>query len=153
MNSWYFVFGDCVMIKKETRNELAEWTVADLKPGDILFTDEGGTLSHAAIYAPEKNNPLCLIHAVNAPGAREGPLLKLMRTSLPSANYRVFRGKDPVANELAANIAKQWARYQVPYDEQRLQVGQRRGSSISRSGYPEIDRKASLSAAQQEFNN
>jgi hypothetical protein len=131
---------------------VATWSVDDLKPGDIIFTDPGGAgaeFTHAAIYAPEKGNPLCLIHAVFA---KDSNLTKLMRTSLPPSNYRVFRSNDPEANLLSAHIAKQWARYQVPYDEQRLQAGSRKDSSRKKVGNVEEDRNASLHAAQHEFN-
>lgn len=68
----------------------------ELMPGDLLFSivTAGGVeyVAHALIYAPNQDYPLLpVVHAVS--NERKG-LHRVMATSLPEGNYRVFRCRD-----------------------------------------------------------
>jgi len=91
-----------------------------LKPGDILFTMSGGEAAHVSIFLGSKTgaNKLTLAHAINTDNMKQ-----LTKTGVPPDSYVVFRCKDEKMAELAANIADNWASYNTPYDEQRLEIG------------------------------
>ena len=104
-----------------------EFSSDQLKPGDLIFTlDSSGNPGHVAVWAPEEGSVRPLAHAVNSHTTQ-----KITKTFLPpSDNYVVFRVKDPNLAKLAAVQANRWCSYETPYDETRLQIGERLAGSL-----------------------
>lgn len=101
-----------------------------LRPGDLIFTiDSNGVAGHVAIWAPQEGSILSVAHAI-----RRGVDL-VLKTALEvpgeGLSYLVLRNKDPHLARMAAKQANRWCRFGTPYDTNRLEVGERRESTLS----------------------
>jgi len=84
---------------------------------------------HVGIWAPEPDSVLPFAHAVNTERNQ-----CIMKTGLPSSDKYVVVGcNDPELASLAAAQANSWARFQTPFDEIRLQISERRYSTLTKS--------------------
>lgn len=132
---------------KDAKNDL--FTEESLKPGDILFTMSNGEAGHASIYLGSKDgSKLTTAHVVNS-----GQYQQLMKTSLPAAEYVVYRCKDAKMAELAAHMAENWASYHTPYDEQRLEIGTKVSNVRTQKSAPENRSKDATEACRKDFEN
>ncbi|MCB1827663.1 MAG: hypothetical protein KDH94_04475, partial [Coxiellaceae bacterium] len=124
-------------------------TQNDLKPGDIMFTlDAHGVPGHAAIWAPTEGSLRPLAHAMNRNGANT-----MTKTGIMPDKYVVFRPKDELLAQLAADIANHWCCYNTRYDERRLQVGERLyGARMRDQASPEAAKKAAYDESRKAFD-
>lgn len=105
----------------KSSGEVTSVSEEGLRAGDILFDMDGAGATHALIYLgseKEEGSKLTVAHADFI------TFEKLLKTSLPAANYTVFRSNDPELGKLAAQVADNWATYNTPYDQKRLFAGQ-----------------------------
>jgi hypothetical protein len=123
-------------------------TEESLRPGDLLFTMSGDEAGHASIYAPKASSKLTTVHADN-----DGDYKQLKKTSLPPGDYIVFRCKDSKLADLAALIADNWASYNTPYDEQRLQIGTKVYSLRTNAVDPTERQAVAVTACRKDFED
>ncbi|MDQ2994720.1 MAG: hypothetical protein M3R00_07225 [Pseudomonadota bacterium] len=123
-------------------------TEDSLNPGDILFSVGEHGPDHALIYVRPKNDNshLTVAHADFVKHE------KLLKTSLPTGKYVVWRCNDHNLAAQAARLADNWASYATPYDSRRLYLGQDVYDELIADSAP-TDLTKAMEGARKDFDS